>query len=188
MLLTSSLGTDIVSGGGMGIAGSALQLNEMISSCTDPSTAPSKSDRVHQQEESDALVATVNAFLTVGSFALLGQAHDALNSEFIVATPAGISHLWICHSTTLTEPCAPILLPKLNSGPMLPPIISSFHSRVRLVRSLILSAPFHKFTNVFCTMATGIPACRELTRWMIQMALRPSTGKNACTYLRPPIR
>ena len=36
--------------------------------------------------------------------------------------------------------------------------------------------------------ATGVPACRELTRWMIPMALWPSTGKNACTHLWPAIR
>jgi hypothetical protein len=41
----------------------------------------SKSDHIRQQEESDAPVATVNAFLTVGLFALLGQAHDELKSE-----------------------------------------------------------------------------------------------------------
>jgi hypothetical protein len=37
-------------------------------------------------------VATVNAFLTVGFFVLLGQAHDEFESEFIVATTAGTSH------------------------------------------------------------------------------------------------
>jgi hypothetical protein len=43
-------------------------------------------DHSRQQEESDASVATVNAFLTVGFFALLGQAGDELKGEFIVAT------------------------------------------------------------------------------------------------------
>jgi len=42
--------------------------------------APQKSDR-RQQEKSDALVATVNAFLTVGLFAPLGQAHDELKAN-----------------------------------------------------------------------------------------------------------
>jgi len=56
-----------------------------------------------QQEESDALEATANAFLTVGFLVLLGQTHDELEGEFIVATPAGISRRWICHSATLRE-------------------------------------------------------------------------------------
>jgi hypothetical protein len=43
-------------------------------------------------------------FVGLAFFALLGQAHDELKSEFIVAATTIISHGWICLSTTLTEP------------------------------------------------------------------------------------
>jgi hypothetical protein len=59
-----------------------------------PSRPPSKSEEVRQQEESDASVETLNAFLTVGVFALSGQTHDELKGEFIAATTAGTSYRW----------------------------------------------------------------------------------------------
>jgi hypothetical protein len=81
-------------------------LTQACSSSTRALRVMSKPDRVCQREEWDTLEATVSAFLTVGFFGLFGQAHDELESKFIVATFAVASQGWICLSDALVEPCA----------------------------------------------------------------------------------
>jgi hypothetical protein len=60
----------------------------------------------------------VSAFLTVGFFALLGQTHDELKSEFIVATTAGAScgSVWLGLSVLVTLRVPGGLVESADSG------------------------------------------------------------------------